>query len=246
MSTPAYASINFMAWEYWTDGYADADLAPTGDGLRRCLCGCAFLLGSVEHVRTIRSPKPLAPKGWDRRRDNAVTRFFGRCSRDKIREHYDTRTIEEIEAEQSSIPPHTQYFANSELKKLIESGVTDVRIMGIARRLYWRYLNEPCREVYRNFRKVHREQVDAAGDSATFPEYRPTPEQVLNMQQLIGLLKASEEPRWLEIAELHRELGDMEAAQQALNLIKGDPERLQTVVQKLVNLQVQGPVRFYY
>lgn len=246
LATPAYSSINFMAWEYWTDGYGDATLAPGGEGLRRCICGRCFLLGTAEHIKTIRTPKPPAPLGWESRQDNWWNRLLGRESREEILDRYDIRPVAEIEAEQNSIPPDPKYLANSELQALIESEIADVRITETARRLYWRHLNEPFREVYRAFREAHKGEVDATGDSATFPDYQPSAEQTQNMEQLVKLLEASASPKWLELAELYRELGDMDAAARALSHITGDQERLHFVIEKLLLLKVRCPVMFNY
>jgi hypothetical protein len=245
MSTPSYSSLNFSAWEFWTDGYNDYRLAPDFQELRRCLCGDCFLIGAATHVETIRTPKPRAPVGWESRRENWWTRLGGHETRDQIIERYDIRSAEEIEAEQKSIPPSPGYVANSELRGLIDSNPADSRIMEAARRLYWRYLNDPAREEYRKYRETHKE-VDATGDSATFPVFLPTAEQKQNMEALVKLLETRDKSNYLELAELYRELGDLEAATRALSCFAGDQDRLHFVIDKLVSLKVRGPVRFNY
>ena len=40
------------------------------------------------------------------------------------------------------------------------------------------------RETYRKFREVHK-NVNAVGNSSTFPDFQPTPEQTENMHRLI-------------------------------------------------------------
>jgi hypothetical protein len=42
-STVAFASINFMASEHWTDGQDENSLSQSDGGLRRCTCGGYFL-----------------------------------------------------------------------------------------------------------------------------------------------------------------------------------------------------------
>lgn len=246
LATPAYASINFMAFEYWTDGYDDGILAPKGGGLRRCLCGRCFLLGSTQHVKTIHTSKPRAPEGWQNRKDTWWNRLLGRESLAQILDRYDTRSDAEIDAEQKSIPPHPEYVHDTELLALINSVDIDSDVLQVARRLYWRHLNHPFREVYRAFREAHKDEVDAEGNSATFPEFEPSDEQRGNMEHLVQLQWASDKPNWLELAELYRELGDMGAASRALSNIAGDKARLHLVIDKLVSLNVQGPVKFNY
>ena len=49
-SAVAFASINFMASEHWTDGATENSLSQSDGGLRRCTCGCYFLSGYAERV----------------------------------------------------------------------------------------------------------------------------------------------------------------------------------------------------
>ncbi len=245
MGTPAYSSINFRAWEYWTDGHADGSLTPSGGGLRRCLCGQCFLLSTADHVGKIWKLKPPAPPGWERRKDNWWNRLWGRETREQIYEHYDIRPAAEIDAEQRSIPPSPEHVDGSELAALISGGLADLQVEEVVRRLYWRHLNAPIRETYRTFRENNKD-VDAAGNSSAFPDFHPTPEQTENMLRLIELIKASEAPGWLELAELYRELGDMDAASHALSCITGEKETLHDMSEKLIALNARCPVRFSY
>lgn len=152
----------------------------------------------------------------------------------------------EIEAEQRSIQLSPQYVKDSELLPLINSHVSDDGVVQTARQLYWRHLNDPFRAIYRAFREAKKGEVDAKGDSATFPEYLPSAEQTQNMEKLVNLLETSAKPNWLELAELYRELGDMNAAERALSHITGEQERLHYVVEKLIARKVRGPVKFNY
>lgn len=49
-STTAFASINFMASEHWTDGATENSLSQSDGGLRRCTCGGYFLSAYAERV----------------------------------------------------------------------------------------------------------------------------------------------------------------------------------------------------
>lgn len=245
MGTPAYSSINSSASEYWTDGHVVGSLAPSSEGLRRCVCGQCFLLHTAEHVRKIRALKPRAPWGWKFRKDGWLTRFLGWKTREEILERYDTRSAAEIEAEQRSIPPSPGYVNDAELAALISRGLPDPTVELVVRRLYWRHLNEPIRETYRSFREVNKD-VDADGTSSTFPDFLPTPAQTENMLRLLELIRASEYPDWLRLAELYRELGDMDAASHALSCRTGEKNALHGVIAKLITLNARCPVRFKY
>ncbi len=169
---------------------------------------------------------------------------MGRESREEILERCDVRPIAVVKAEQEAIPPRAEYVEDSDLQALIHLDITDVRVAQTARRLYWRFLNHSFRDDYRAFRGAHKGDVDTAGNSATFPEYLPRPEQIQNMEQLVQLLETLAKPNWLEVAEVYRELGDMDAAQKALNCVMGEQQRLHLVTEKLIALNVRGPVRF--
>lgn len=45
-----YRSMNFSAWEYWTDGYREGTLMPNDHGLRQCLCGAFYLVKEMEFI----------------------------------------------------------------------------------------------------------------------------------------------------------------------------------------------------
>ena len=49
-STPRYRSINFSAWEYWTDGYREGALFSNDQGLRQCKCGNFYLLNELTSI----------------------------------------------------------------------------------------------------------------------------------------------------------------------------------------------------
>ena len=137
------------------------------------------MLGDAELIETIRKPMPIAPEGWRYRTDNWLTRFFGRESKEEILWRYDTRPIEVIETERVPLPQDVKYVMDDELIRVIESAPDDSSLMMTARRRYWRHLNEPYREVYRQLRKT---------DKVSFPYYAPTEAQLENMQQILNLI----------------------------------------------------------
>ena len=49
---PNYMSMNFSAYEYWTDGWREGSLMPNDEGLRRCQCGQFILLKDLVQVGT--------------------------------------------------------------------------------------------------------------------------------------------------------------------------------------------------
>ena len=105
----------------------------------------------------------------------------------------------------------------------------------VARRRYWRFLNDPFREIYREHRKLHGE---------SFPYYSPTDAQADNMIKLIELLDRPHSSNWVEIAELYRELGDFSESFNALATCRGKETSLKLLIGNLVDLSVSAPTRY--
>lgn len=47
---PNYMSMNFSAFEFWTDGWRDGSIMPNDEGLRRCQCGQFVLLKNLVEI----------------------------------------------------------------------------------------------------------------------------------------------------------------------------------------------------
>src|SRR5690606_32586062 len=50
---PNYMSMNFSAWEYWTDGWREGSLMPNDEGLRRCTCGQFVLTRDLVSIEVL-------------------------------------------------------------------------------------------------------------------------------------------------------------------------------------------------
>lgn len=60
----AFASINFSASEYWTDGHREASLAPTDGGVRLCACGHLYTTSEATYLPgVVRSESIELPRG---------------------------------------------------------------------------------------------------------------------------------------------------------------------------------------
>ena len=230
----AYGSINLMAHEHWTDGRKVGGLLSEDGGLRECLCGSFYLIGDCEKVMTIPKPKPIAPKGWESIKSSWWTKLLGKPTKADILLHYDTRPVHEIEAEQLSVPDSKQ-VPDSLMPKVFNQENANTSLLIVARRRYWRHLNDAFRDIYREHRK-------AFGES--FPNYQPNDEQAGNMVKLIELLQKPHSTIWIEIAELYRELGDFSASSDALATYRGRETSLKLLIGNLVELSVSSPTRY--
>jgi len=226
---PRYASMNYSAHEYWTDGQRIHSLAPTDGGLRQCDCGAYFL------------------------QRNAIE-IFG------------------ISQEEKQATEPAFQVADEKLSSLLTQPLNeDIEI--VVRRRYWRYLNDPYREIYRAHRKSVNDAVDEANKGATtfwrtlggilpgtkpprpaavvppsrvftVPPNTPTELQRENMQVLLSLLLKSEKPDPIEIAELHRELGDYDKAQKAIEMFKEAEHTASRLIRELIAEKVNEPMRW--
>ena len=238
-STPAYGSVNLSAYEFWTDGRQVGSLFNGDGGLRRCACGEYFLLHMCDHIQTIpKTPyKPRAPKGWQKAKSNLWTRFWGKPTLGDYLLNYDIRSDEEIQAAEDALPPLTPYVDDADMPDVIEKSANKREMQIIARRRIWQYLNDRFREVYRQHKHVNPD---------TFPDFEASDAQKENMLKLAYLLEDGYGPPWLEVAELCREVGDLDAAAKALSRAGKSDETLSGVVVQLIAMNYSGPARFRY
>jgi hypothetical protein len=179
-------------------------------------------------------PKPIPLEGWESTKSNWWTRLLGKPTKADIMLHCDTRPPHEIEAEQVKVP-ESKHVPDSSMPDVFNQKNANTSLLIVARRRYWRFLNDPFREIYREHRKLNGE---------SFPDYLPTDVQADNMIKLIELLDRQHSSNWVEIAELSRELGDFEVANSALTFHKGSDNKFKDVVGRLIDIKVASPARF--
>ena len=233
ISSQAYGSINMMAHEHWTDGRTVHGLMSQDGGIRICKCGHFYLLNECEHVMTLPKDKPRAPDGWQKTKNNWWTRFLGKPTIEEIILHYDTRSQSEIDESNLKIPD-SLHVADLSMPDVFKQSETSRQLQITARRRYWRYLNDPYREVY-------REQKNLDPDS--FPDYQPSSVMRENMHELAVLLQQSN-TGWLEVSELYRELENFPRSLDALGADSGRKSRLYASIFFLISKNISTPARF--
>ena len=228
-----YASMNFSVYAYWTDGAKDGALMPNGGGLRVCHCGTAFLLRDAIRLEIEASPDtPFPPKPADADLPSVIRnaaspqveatarRTYWRYLNDDYRVHY--RAHREKEKVKTDAKWRDDYFA---------------------------CLPFPHRVIHKLLRSKPPWDYPKPARPFTVPPYKPTTKQTQNMARLLALIlnktdqlsKADQ----LEVAELYRELGQFEAAAQALSTCNEDHAQVtKRVISEQIELRSAAPIRY--
>lgn len=226
--TPRYSSINLSARAYWTDGYKEGALMPSGHGLRQCKCGNFYLLRELVMISegdTVDAPSPSFVKAEDlptaiAQARNSEIELAGRLD---LWQHLN----------------HTyrdQYRAHRGAEEL-------------ASQTAWEAANPDQRTWWQRFRKAKRvpEYVPSPDRPITYPKFEPSDHQRENMLSLLRLLGRGDLPKRyaFEITELHRELGQFDQAALSLNTIRMEEEGVAgQLIAQLVHAEVAAPVRY--
>jgi hypothetical protein len=237
-STLAFASINFMASEHWTDGATENSLSQSDGGLRRCACGGYFLSGYAERVGFIPKNTGQQPE----QSEYSIAKIFGKIGKllmaeDKAKPQTIRKLPSQWAANETVIPPKAQSLTGSAIAELLDSKPHDKNLLIQARRLYWRYLNDQFRDEYRAYRYIHKD---------SFPPYAPSPAQMDNMEQLSILLEDHDMMDELELGELYREMGQPLKARAKLAKVGADDRKLFEMQLSLLEKGFSGPARFIY
>lgn len=237
-STTAFASINFMASEHWTDGATENSLSQSDGGLRRCTCGSYFLSGYAERVGFI-------PKNAGQQKEQTeylISKIFCKIGKlfiaeDKAKPQTIRKPPSQWAANETVIPPKAQSITGAAIAELLDSKPQDKNLLIQARRLYWRYLNNQFRDEYRAYRDIHKD---------SFPAYAPSAAQIDNMEQLAALLEDRDMVDELELGELYREMGQPLRARAKLAKVGDEDKKLCEIQVTLLEMNYRGPARFKY
>jgi hypothetical protein len=237
-STTAFASINFMASEHWTDGATENSLSQSDGGLRRCTCGGYFLSGYAERVGFIPKNTGQHPQ----QSEYSIAKIFGKIGKlliavDKAKPQTIRKLPSQWAANETDLPPKAQSVTGSAIAELLDSKPQDKNLLIQARRLYWRHLNNQFRDEYRAYKEVHKD---------SFPAYAPSAAQMDNMEQLAALLEDHDMVDELELGELYREMGQPLKARAKLAKVGEEDKKLCSMQLSLIEQGYEGPARFRY
>jgi hypothetical protein len=228
-----YASMNFSVYAYWTDGAKDGALMPNDGGLRACRCGTAFLLRDAIRLEIEASgDTPFSPKPADADLPSVIQ----------------AATCPQVEA---TARRNYWRYLNHGYRVLYrehrekEEAKTDAQW----RRDYYASLPFFQRAASKLFRSDPPWDYPKPERPFTVPPYKPTTEQTQNMARLLALIlneaDQSGKADRLEVAELYRELGQFEAAADALSSCNEDHQRVtKKVISEKIELRSAAPIRY--
>lgn len=225
--------MNFSAFEYWTDGYMEHSLMPTDGGLRACHCGAFYLMRDATKLEIDAGP------------DVAWTLGVHPADLPKAINTASSPDLETTARRNYWRDLNNGYRLLYRAHRQKENALDDSQ---------WR--QDYIDSLSRFKRLLHKlKPSDPKSDFPkksrpfTVPPFRPTTEQTENMKALLALIldgaEAPLKPDNLEIAELHRELGQFEAAAAALNSADDRDQRVtKKVIATLIDERSAAPVRY--
>ncbi len=225
--TIRYRSMNFAAWEYWTDGYTEGGLMPNGFGLRKCLCGAFYLrseMVDLDQVDETELENPSRVQAEDL--PNAIAE------------------ARNVQVEMAARLEYWQHLNHS----YRESYRAHREAEEAATKAAWESANPDTRSLWQKIRKVPAPTYIRPSNSPfTYPPFEPSQGQQKNMRALLELLNKTDKRRAYlqEIIELHRELGEFEQSAKALaEYEEKDQGTTSKLLVKLVKDREKAPMRY--
>lgn len=226
---PNYMSMNFSAFEFWTDGWRDGSLMPNDEGLRRCQCGQFVLLKNLVQVSTA---------------DDSQLPSLGHVNPEQLPECIASAASEEVElAARMMVWQHLNHSYRERYRehRNAEEAATKARwlVAHPDNRSWWDKLLKRKPESY----------IRLANSPFTYPIFEPTPEQQQNMERLSTILASrdGEALHWhaIHLAELYREQGRFEEAQRVMDAIeKHEDDVTVRLISRLIKERDAAPMRY--
>lgn len=228
-SAPIYLSMNFMAFEYWTDGWRHGSLMPNDEGLRRCTCGQFLLVKDLVEIETAEaSDLP--------RIDRVPGELLPECIAQAERE--DIEIAARLEHWRHLNHPYRELYR---LHRDEEEAATKAA---------WE-VNHPDRRTW--WDKLRGREAPAysrpPSSPFTYPTFIATDQQLQNMKRLSEIFStrdATSRRRYtLELAELYREQGLFdEAEQKIITLNKNEVDVTSNLITTLIKEKESAPMRY--
>lgn len=227
---PNYVSMNFSAFEYWTDGWRELSPMPNDEGLRLCQCGQFVLLKNMVKVD--------ADEGAD-------LPYMNRVSTAQLPD-----CIERAVDEEMKIAARLEYwrYLNHEYRERYRQH-RDAEEANI--KVEWEAANPDNRSWWAKLRRVQPPAYRRPANSPfTYPPFEPTAEQLENMAHLTKLLiywgDASGGGKYiLQLAELYREQGLFQKAESMIQKVADDAVDVTSrLIARLIKEKDMAPMRY--
>lgn len=234
---PRYVSMNFSAFEYWTDGWREWSLMPNDEGLRRCKCGQFVLTKDMISIE-----KPAAPSADDDESNELP--FMNHVPDDLLPECISKASCEDMEvAARLGYWRHLNHEYRDRYRQHRDAEEA-------ATKAAWEAANPDQRTWWDKFlsRKppVYRRPPNSP---FTYPAFEPTDEQLQNMKLLSKILSSwwtdSRRGHGMELVDLYREQGRFDEAELVISTmdIKTDDVTGQLIT-KLIKEKQSPPMRY--
>ena len=221
--------MNFMAFEYWTDGWRGGSLMPNDEGLRRCKCGQYVLVKDMVAVDTA---------------DTSELPYMDHVPDDLLSECIAMAASEEIEVaarrrhwRHLNHPYRQQYRQHRDAEEA-------------ATKAAWEAANPDSRTWWDKLRGRQAPSYSRPpGSPFTYPAFAPSDQQIQNMRRLSEILRewgaASRQRYTMELAELYRELGRFDESEQVImTLDDSEVGVTSNLITRLIKEEQTAPMRY--
>lgn len=226
---PRYVSMNFSAFEYWTDGWREHSLMPNDEGLRRCTCGHFVMLKDMVEVDAAESSElPY----MDRVPDALLPECIAIASSEKM----------EVAA-RLGYWRHLNHEYRERYRQHRDSEEA-------ATKAAWEVANPDRRTLWDKLLRRKPSEYSRPTDSPfTYPAFVPTEDQLQNMTRLREILlewnEASRRSFVIELAELYREQGRFDEAElQISTLDDNQVDVTSKLISRLIQEKQPAPMRY--
>ncbi len=226
---PRYVSMNFSAFEYWTDGWREHSLMPNDEGLRLCTCGQFIMLKDMVEVDTA---------------EFSELPYMDRIPNDLLPVCIEKASSEEMEvAARLSYWRHLNHEYRDRYRQHRDAEEAATKTAWIAanpdRRTKWDKL----------LRRKPPGYTRSTNSPFTYPAFEPTDDQLRNMKRLSEILleydEASRRGYVMELAELYRELGLFEKAELMILTVDDDQVGVTSrLITRMIMEKQSAPMRY--
>jgi hypothetical protein len=228
-ASPRYVSMNFSAFEYWTDGWREQSPMPNDEGLRRCKCGRFVLMRELVEIGTAEASDLPGI-------EDVPDEMLPRCMAEA--DHEDVEVAARLTYWRFLNHPYRQRYRKH---RGAEEAATQAA---------WKAANPDRRTWWdRLLRRPEPRYARPPGSPFTYPAFEPSDRQLRNMERLSELLAArhaASPPGYaLELAELYREQGRFEEAASLMASIDGNGDDVKRkLIADMISEEEAAPMRY--